>query len=65
MLICIFLIFVKTKVLLLNEVLKVFICSIFQEGENSGKRKAEEDEEAAAKKHKKYVISDEEEEEDE
>ncbi|KAI7802667.1 RNA polymerase-associated protein LEO1 [Triplophysa rosa] len=36
-----------------------------EEGENSGKRKAEDDEESAAKKHKKYVISDEEEEEDE
>ncbi|XP_056622825.1 RNA polymerase-associated protein LEO1 [Triplophysa dalaica] len=36
-----------------------------EEGENSGKRKAEDDEESAAKKPKKYVISDEEEEEDE
>ncbi|KAA0714560.1 RNA polymerase-associated protein LEO1 [Triplophysa tibetana] len=36
-----------------------------EEGENSGKRKAEDEEESAAKKPKKYVISDEEEEEDE
>lgn len=35
-----------------------------QEGEGSGKRKAEDDEEMATKKAKKYVISDEEEEED-
>lgn len=34
-----------------------------QEGESSGKRKAEDDDKAN-KKHKKYVISDEEEEED-
>lgn len=38
-------------------------CSV-QEGEGSGKRKAEDDEEMATKKAKKYVISDEEEEED-
>lgn len=38
-------------------------CSV-QEGEGSGKRKAEGDEEMATKKAKKYVISDEEEEED-
>lgn len=36
-----------------------------QEGEGSGKRKAEDDEEIATKKAKKYVISDEEEEEEE
>lgn len=39
------------------------VCSV-QEGEGSGKRKAEGDEEMATKKAKKYVISDEEEEED-
>lgn len=41
----------------------VLLCSV-QEGEGSGKRKAEGDEEMATKKAKKYVISDEEEEED-
>uniref|UniRef100_A0A3P8QEQ6 RNA polymerase-associated protein LEO1 n=1 Tax=Astatotilapia calliptera TaxID=8154 RepID=A0A3P8QEQ6_ASTCA len=35
-----------------------------EEGEGSGKRKAEDDEETATKKAKKYVISDEEDEED-
>lgn len=41
----------------------LLFCSV-QEGEGSGKRKAEDDEEMATKKAKKYVISDEEEEED-
>lgn len=44
--------------ILLSSVLSV------QEGEGSGKRKAEGDEEMATKKAKKYVISDEEEDED-
>lgn len=42
----------------------VLFCSM-QEGEGSGKRKAEDDSDGATKKAKKYVISDEEEDEDE
>lgn len=42
----------------------VLFCPM-QEGEGSGKRKAEDDSEGATKKAKKYVISDEEEDEDE
>lgn len=41
------------------------VCSFAQEGEGSGKRKAEDEEEVSTKKAKKYVISDEEEEEEE
>lgn len=41
----------------------LFFSSV-QEGEGSGKRKAEGDEEIATKKAKKYVISDEEDDED-
>lgn len=42
----------------------LFILCHVQEGEGSGKRKAEDDDESVTKKAKKYVISDEEEEED-
>lgn len=45
--------------------LSLSVCAFAQEGEGSGKRKAEDDEEVSTKKPKKYVISDEEEEEEE
>lgn len=41
----------------------LLLCSA-QEGEGSGKRKAEDDEEMATKRAKKYVISDEEDDEE-
>lgn len=59
----------RTECLLLSaQLTHDFIPSLIfcfvQEGEGSGKRKAEDDEEMATKKAKKYVISDEEEEEE-